>query len=41
MKLDVTNLKFGEIEYIAGRLERRGAIVCLKREGERLLMVAN
>ena len=41
MKLDVSKLKFDEIEHIACRLEKRGALVSLKREGERLLMIAN
>ena len=41
MKLDVSKLKFFEVEQIASRLERKGASVSLKRQGGLLLMIAN
>ncbi|MEM4389034.1 MAG: hypothetical protein QXG98_00030 [Candidatus Micrarchaeia archaeon] len=41
MKLDVSRLRFDEIEALASKLEKRGISVSLQREGERLLMVAN
>lgn len=41
MKLDVSRLRFEEVEELASRLEKRGAAVSLQREGEKLVMVAN
>jgi len=41
MKMDVSKLRFEEIEELAHRLEKKGACVSLQRQGESLVMVAN